>query len=105
MFSRKLYVEGMGLVAVAVMQIYIFLTDSNHVLPQIKQERAEAAMAELHAKAAEEKAMADEEASDGTEAAEAAASDEHEEAKASMLAAYRCRKMMENTKKSLDDWR
>jgi len=39
MFSRKLMVEGLGLVAVAVLQIYIFLTDSSHVLPQIKQER------------------------------------------------------------------
>lgn len=38
LFSRGLRVEGFGLVAVAGMDIYIFLTDPNHVLPQIKQE-------------------------------------------------------------------
>ncbi|MCI8608967.1 MAG: undecaprenyl/decaprenyl-phosphate alpha-N-acetylglucosaminyl 1-phosphate transferase [Firmicutes bacterium] len=39
MFSRKLNVEGIGLVGIALMDIYIFLTDPNHVLPQIRQER------------------------------------------------------------------
>lgn len=43
MFSRKLNVEGLGLVAVAALQIYIFLTDPNHVLPQIRQEQEEKA--------------------------------------------------------------
>jgi UDP-GlcNAc:undecaprenyl-phosphate GlcNAc-1-phosphate transferase len=100
MFSRGLNVEGIGLVAVAVMQIYIFLTDPNHVLPQIKQEKAEAAMAQLHAKKAAARAEA---------AAEAGESepkdDDHAEAKASMLAAYRSHRMMEETRKSLDEWR
>ena len=45
MFSRNLNVEGFGLVAVAVVQIYIFLTDPNHVLPQIRQEQEEKARA------------------------------------------------------------
>ncbi len=36
MFSRHLRVEGLGLVAIAAMDIYIFLTDPSHVLPQIK---------------------------------------------------------------------
>jgi len=100
MFSRNLNVEGMGLVAVALMQVYIFLTDPNHVLPQIKQERAEQAMADLHAKTAAAKAEAE---ASGELAAED--DEEHAEAKASMVAAYRQRRMMENTKKSLDDWR
>ena len=100
MFSRNLNVEGMGLVAVALMQIYIFLTDPNHVLPQIKQERAEQAMADLHAKTAAAKAEA--EAAGELVADE---DDEHAEAKASMVAAYRCRRIMEETRKSLDDWR
>ena len=100
MFSRSLNVEGLGLVAVALMQIYIFLTDPNHVLPQIKQEKAEAAMAQLHAKQAAARAEAAAEAGDA-EPKDA----EHEEAKASMLAAYRSRRMMEDTKKSLDEWR
>ena len=45
MFSRNLNVEGFGLVAVAALQIYIFLTDPNHVLPQIRQEQEEKARA------------------------------------------------------------
>lgn len=45
MFSRDLNVEGFGLVAIAVLQIYIFLTDPNHILPQIRQEREEKARA------------------------------------------------------------
>lgn len=144
MFSRNLNVEGLGLVAVAMMQIYIFLTDPNHVLPQIKQERAEQAMAQLHAKQAAARAEAEAEAAgaecsgngtdtgnagtgadgadaggvgaDGAGAGGAGAGggsghgenpeeDDHAEAKASMLAAYRSRRMMEETKKSLDDWR
>lgn len=100
MFSRNLNVEGMGLVAVALMQIYIFLTDPNHVLPQIKQEKAGQAMADLHAKQAAERAEA-------TAAGDAVEDDdnEHAEAKASMVAAYRSRRLMEETRKSLDDWR
>lgn len=42
MFSRNLNVEGIGLVGVAVMDIYIFLTDPNHILPQIRQEKEKA---------------------------------------------------------------
>lgn len=36
MFSRDLYVEGFGLVGVAILDIYVFLTDMNHAIPQIK---------------------------------------------------------------------
>ena len=57
MFSRHLYVEACGLVAVAVMDVYIFLTDPNHLLPQIRNEREEkerARQAALEATAAEE---------------------------------------------------
>ena len=45
MFSRHLYVEAFGLVAVAIMDIYILLTDPNHLLPQIRNEREEKARA------------------------------------------------------------
>ena len=52
MFSRGLNVEGLGLVGVALMDIYIFLTDPNHVLPQIRQEKEAAQQAKTAAKAA-----------------------------------------------------
>ncbi len=35
-FSRGLWVETMGLFAIAFLMIYIFLTDSTHIMPQIK---------------------------------------------------------------------
>lgn len=35
-FSRDLFVETAGLFAIALMFIYIFLTDANHIMPQIK---------------------------------------------------------------------
>ena len=35
-FSRGLWVETAGLFAIALMLIYIFLTDANHIMPQIK---------------------------------------------------------------------
>ncbi len=35
-FSRDLFVETAGLFAIAFMLIYIFLTDANHIMPQIK---------------------------------------------------------------------
>ena len=35
-FSRGLWVETMGLFAIAFLMIYIFLTDANHIMPQIK---------------------------------------------------------------------
>lgn len=38
LFSRGLYVESAGLVAITMMYIYIFLTDAHHILPQIKEE-------------------------------------------------------------------
>ena len=74
LFSRNLYVEGFGLVAVAVLQIYIFLTDPNHLLPQIKQERDDKKKAMEEASAAVE-AEADaepsaEEAESGAETAD-----------------------------------
>ncbi len=37
-FSRDLFVETVGLFAIAGMLIYIFLTDANHIMPQIKNE-------------------------------------------------------------------
>ena len=64
-FSRDLNVEGFGLVAVAMVQIYIFLTDPNHVLPQIRQEQEE------KAKAIEESAGMRAEAGRAAEPAEA----------------------------------
>lgn len=39
LFSRGLYVESVGLVAITMMYIYIFLTDAHHTLPQIKEEK------------------------------------------------------------------
>jgi hypothetical protein len=39
MFSRDLEVEGFGLMAVAAMDIYIFLTDSSHAVPKIIEEK------------------------------------------------------------------
>ena len=41
-FSRDLFIETLGLVAVAGLMIYIFLTDADHKLPQIKREKIEA---------------------------------------------------------------
>ena len=35
-YSRGLWVETLGLFAIALMLIYIFLTDANHIMPQIK---------------------------------------------------------------------
>ena len=35
-FSRGLLVETLGLFAIAFLMIYIFLTDANHIMPQIK---------------------------------------------------------------------
>ena len=37
LFSRGLYIETAGLTAITFMYIYIFLTDPNHSLPQIKE--------------------------------------------------------------------
>ncbi len=37
LFSRGLYVEMSGLTAITFMYIYIFLTDSHHMLPQIRE--------------------------------------------------------------------
>lgn len=39
-FSRGLYVESVGLGAITMMYIYIFLTDAQHTMPQIKTEDA-----------------------------------------------------------------
>ena len=39
LFSRGLYVESVGLVAITMMYIYIFLTDAHHTVPQIKEEK------------------------------------------------------------------
>ena len=41
-FSRDLFMETIGLIMVAGLMIYIFLTDANHTLPQIKKEKIEA---------------------------------------------------------------
>ena len=41
LFSRGLYVESGGLVAITMMYIYIFLTDAHHTLPQIREEDQE----------------------------------------------------------------
>ena len=35
-FSRGLLVKTLGLFAIAFLMIYIFLTDANHIMPQIK---------------------------------------------------------------------
>ena len=37
LFSRGLYVEMGGLMAITFMYIYIFLTDSRHMMPQIRE--------------------------------------------------------------------
>lgn len=37
LFSRGLYVETLGLTAITFMYIYIFLTDAQHTVPQIKK--------------------------------------------------------------------
>lgn len=39
-FSRDLFVETCGLFAIAFLMIYIFLTDANHIMPQIKNPKA-----------------------------------------------------------------
>ncbi len=45
-FSRDLLVETAGLFAIAAMLIYIFLTDANHIMPQIKNSETVEALAE-----------------------------------------------------------
>lgn len=94
MFSRNLNVEGTGLVAIALMQIYIFLTDPNHVLPQIKQEQ----------KGQKGQKSEDEKQAEKV-AAEAEAAAEAEERLEIELRQVKNKKMMEDTKKSLDNWR
>ena len=37
LYSRGLYVEFLGLSAIPLMYLYIFLTDSQHIVPQIKE--------------------------------------------------------------------
>ena len=37
LYSRGLYVEFLGLSAITLMYLYIFLTDSQHIVPQIKE--------------------------------------------------------------------
>ena len=44
--SRDLFVETAGLFAIAFMLIYIFLTDANHIMPQIKNPETVEALAE-----------------------------------------------------------
>ena len=39
MMSRELWVEMIGLFAIAALMIYIFLTDANHKVPQIKNKK------------------------------------------------------------------
>lgn len=41
LFSRGLYVETVGLAAITMMYIYIFLTDAHHTVPKIKEEDKE----------------------------------------------------------------
>lgn len=101
MFSRNLNVEGTGLVAIALMQIYIFLTDPNHVLPQIKQENP----GQKEQKSEDEK-QAEKAAAEAEEEAEAAAqAKERKERLENELRQVKNKKMMEDTKKSLDNWR
>ena len=38
LYSRGLYVETLGLSAITMMYLYIFLTDSQHKVPQIKED-------------------------------------------------------------------
>lgn len=42
LFSRGLYVETLGLTAITFMYIYIFLTDAQHTVPQIKKNDTQA---------------------------------------------------------------
>lgn len=42
LFSRGLYVETLGLAAITFMYIYIFLTDAQHTVPQIKKNDTQA---------------------------------------------------------------
>ncbi len=42
LFSRGLYVETLGLTAITFMYIYIFLTDAQHMVPQIKKNDTQA---------------------------------------------------------------
>lgn len=101
MFSRNLNVEGTGLVAIALMQIYIFLTDPNHVLPQIKQENPGQKEQKSEAEKQAEKAAAEAE----EEAEAAAQAKERKERLENELRQVKNKKMMEDTKKSLDNWR
>lgn len=101
MFSRNLNVEGTGLVAIALMQIYIFLTDPNHVLPQIKQEQNEQ-KGQKGQKSEDEKQAEKAAAEAEAEAEAAAAAEERLEIE---LRQVKNKKMMEDTKKSLDNWR
>ena len=39
LFSRGLYVETVGLGAITMMYLYIFLTDAQHIVPQLKEEK------------------------------------------------------------------
>lgn len=38
LYSRELYMETLGLSAITMMYLYIFLTDSQHKVPQIKED-------------------------------------------------------------------
>ena len=39
LYSRQLYLETLGLFAIACLMIYIFMTDAEHVIPVIKKEK------------------------------------------------------------------
>ena len=54
LFSRSLYVETLGLVAVAMMYIYVYLTDANHAHIILKAQEAQAAQESQEAQAARE---------------------------------------------------
>ena len=60
--SRDLFVETAGLFAIAFMLIYIFLTDANHIMPQIKNEPAESDLPAVMETAASDEAQASSEA-------------------------------------------
>ena len=60
--SRDLFVETAGLFAIAFMLIYIFLTDANHIMPQIKNEPAEGDLPATTEKVASSEAQASSEA-------------------------------------------
>lgn len=105
MFSRNLNVEGTGLVAIALMQIYIFLTDPNHVLPQIKQENPGQKEQKSEAEKQAEKAAAEAEEEAEAAAEAAAQAKERKERLENELRQVKNKKMMEDTKKSLDNWR